>query len=124
MNEDHQKEFFKFFINPEKNINDKAKSLSVKKLHSEILKSLSNLPKDYAPEQIENFDIDIFFATCKESGIEPIDVLEDFLNIIVSHKSNFKFEGKEFSIEGLPDFFSKAKENFTKQKESEDINNF
>ena len=75
-------------------------------------------------EKPEDLDIDSFFSLCEEMSVDPTEMIDSFLNIACNNIKTFKVHDKDVSLEGLPDFFKKAKENFIKEKESEDINNF
>ena len=124
MNKEYQKEFLSTFKNPSELIEDDDKALIAQNMQNDILSSLGSELLGNNSLNIEDVDIDLFLSTCEEMEINPIEIIEEILTSTLNSKKTFKIHDKDISLEGLPDFFKKAKENFIKQKESEDINNF
>lgn len=124
MNKDQTKEFLNIFANPTHLLEDESQSFAMNKLHSEILKEIHS--EDLYGTSLDGVecDLDSFIEICEERGVEPMELIGEFLELMLSNQKTVEFQGQEFSLEGLPNFFIQAKENFIKEKKSEDINNF
>lgn len=124
MNKDQQKEFLSNFLNPSKVFSEDSQLDIAKNIQNDIMQSLnSEFSVDYSSKP-EDLEIDSFFSMCEEMSVDPTEIIDSFLTLACNNIKTFKVHDKDISLEGLPDFFKQAKENFIKEKESEDINNF
>ncbi len=124
MKKEQQKEFLKNFLNPSNVFSEDSQLTVAKNIQNDIMNTLGSEFSISDSEKAEDINIDSFFSVCEEMSTDPIEAIESFLSLACKDIKNFDLNGKDVSLEALPDFFKKAKENFIKQKESEDINNF
>ena len=124
MNKNQQKEFLNIFLNPSKLFDKSDQSIMAKNIQNDIINTIGSEIFGDVSRKPEDIDVDSFLSMCEEMSVNPIDEIESMLNMACKDIKSFDLNGNDISLEALPDFFKKAKENFTKQKESEDIKNF
>lgn len=127
MNIKEQKEFLTSIYNISRFAQDSEKEMAIKKMQLEIMDSLSSNLPDMMNNQDIDFNessIDDFVKICEEMEIEPVDVIKEFLQHSFSNHKTFNFEGHDISLEGIHEFFEKSQENFLKEKDENNINNF
>ena len=124
MNKEDQKKFLNTFKDASELFEKDDKISIAKQVQEDVASSIASefFGKDILKDQ--PIDIDLLLSTYEKFGVDPIDAIYELLTAGLKDKKTFRFHDKDISLEGLPDFFKKAKENFIKQKESEDINNF
>lgn len=125
MNRSDQKEFLTPLLNISNSLNSSADKFTVKKVQSDIFntmyKGFTGESYTGSPPELTYEDLE---AQADDLGVEPIDIFEFMCNTIAENVKDIDLYGKTVSFDHVKKIFQEAKENFIKQKESEDIRNY
>ena len=125
MNRSDQKEFLTPLLNISNSLNSSADKFTVKKVQSDIFNTMY---KEFAGESYTGSPPELTYedleAQADDLGVEPIDIFEFMCNTVAENVKDIDLYGKTVSFDHIKKIFQEAKENFIKQKESEDIRNY